>query len=76
MGKVNDVEGGIKKRQIKRKILLFPLVYKENARAYFQSKINSWCKLKIKRLSPRMNLAHGQLEEISQGELPGRGGAS
>lgn len=76
MGKVNDVEGRLKKKQIKRKILLFPLVYRENARAYFQGQINSWRKLKIKGLSPRMNLAHGQLQEVSQGKLPGRGGAS
>lgn len=51
MGKVNDAEGRFKKKkEIKRKILLFPLVYKKNARAYFQGEINSWCKLKVKRL--------------------------
>lgn len=69
-------EGSKKKKQIKRKNLLFPLVYEENARAYFQGEINSWCKLKIKRPSPRLNLAHGQLQEVSQRKLPGRGGAS
>lgn len=39
MGKVNDVKGRFKKKEIKRNILLLPLVCEENARHIFGAKL-------------------------------------